>query len=145
MKSILIFWLIMFIAKISFSQYSDSTLIVKLLEKESSTWRTGDSIGHATCWKIEPYSTVIIMTADGKTFSIPPGKLANASKQNMGKGGSSKNSNYRMSFHGNTALVTHDEVSTSKAGIINHTFEVRMLEKRKGEWKLTGQIIQVID
>ena len=145
MKNILTFFLVMIVAKISFSQSNDSTSILKLLEKESSTWRTGDSAAHAACWKIEPYSTVIIMTAEGKTFSIPAGKLVNATRENMGKGGSSKNSNYRMSIHGTTALITHDETSTSVAGAVNHTFEVRMLEKINGEWKLTGQIIQVIN
>ena len=145
MKSMSIFFLVMIIAKISCGQASDSALIVKLLEKESSTWRTGDAAAHAACWKIEPYSTVIIMSAEGKTFSIPADKLANAPKESMGKGGSSKNSNYRMNINGNTALVTHDEASTSVTGIVNHTFEVRMLEKTNGEWKLTGQIIQVIN
>ncbi len=145
MKNILIFFLVMIVAKNSFSQSRDSSLIVKLLEKESSTWRTGDAAAHAACWKIEPYSTVIIMSAEGKTFSIPADKLANAPKESMGKGGSSKNSNYRMSINGNTALVTHNETSTSVAGAVNHTFEVRMLEKINGDWKLTGQIIQVIN
>ena len=145
MKNILTFFLVMIIAKSSCGQTNDSTSIVKLLEKESSTWRSGDAASHAACWKIEPYSTVIIMTAEGKTFSIPADKLANASKENMGKGGTSKNSNYRMSINGNTALVSHDETSTSDTGVVNHTFEVRMLEKINGEWKLTGQILQVIN
>jgi len=128
----------------SFCQTNDSTAIVKLLEKESSTWRSGDSAAHASCWKIEPFSTVIIMTADGKTFSIPAGKLAHATKENMGKGGTSKNSNYIMSIHGTNALVTHDETSTTPAGVVSNTFEVRMLEKINNDWKLTGQIIQVL-
>lgn len=145
MKRIWIFLFTAALAMKGFSQTNDSTAIVQLLEKESSTWRSGDSAAHATCWKIESYSTVIIVTAEGKTFSIPANKVANAPKENMGNGGTSKNSNYRMSIKGNTALVTHDETSTSVTGTTNHTFEVRMLEKINGEWKLTGQIIQVIN
>ncbi|HXS56817.1 MAG TPA: hypothetical protein VN726_11890, partial [Hanamia sp.] len=144
MKSSLILSFILIFGKWSFCQTNDSTAIVKLLEKESSTWRSGDSAAHAGCWKIEPFSMVIVITADGKTFSIPADKLVHAPKESMGKGGTSENSNYMMSIHGNNALVTHNETSTTPSGAVSHTFEVRMLEKINDEWKLTGQIIQVL-
>src|SRR3569623_802582 len=144
MKSSCILFLILVLAKNSFCHTNDSTAIVRLLEKESATWRSGDSAAHANCWKIEPFSTVTVITADGKTLSIPADKLAHAGKENMGKGGTSENSNYIMSIHGNNALVTHNETSTAPSGAVSHTFEVRMLEKINDEWKLTGQIIQVL-
>ena len=127
-----------------YSQTNDSTSIVQVLEKESETWRSGDSTAHASCWQIEPYSTVIVMTADGKTFSFPADKIVHPSPGMMGKGGTSKNTNYAMSIHGNSALVTHNETSASANGSVSHTYEVRMLEKINGQWKLTGHIIQVI-
>jgi hypothetical protein len=139
----ILFFLLIF-GKSSFCQTNDSTAIVRLLEKESATWRSGDSAAHAACWKIEPFSTVIVITSDGKTFSVPAEKLAHAGKENMGKGGTSKNSNYKMSIDGNNALVTHDETSTSPSGVVSHTFEVRILEKVNDDWKITGQIIQVL-
>lgn len=142
MKSIPLFFFALGFSMIGFSQTSDSTAIIKLLEKESATWRSGDSTAHADCWHIEPYSTVLIMAADGKSFSIPADKLVHASSAMMGKGGSSQNTNYNMSIHGNTAIVTHNEASTSATGTVSHSFEVRMLEKINGQWKLTGQIIQ---
>jgi hypothetical protein len=144
MKSSCILFLILVFGKNSFCQTNDSTAIIRLLEKESATWRSGDSAAHANCWKIEPFSTVIVITADGKTFSIRADKLAHAGKENMGKGGTSENSNYIMSIHGNNALVAHNETSTAPSGAVSHTFEVRMLEKINDEWKLTGQIIQVL-
>jgi hypothetical protein len=144
MKSSFLLFFILIFGQSSFCQTNDSTAIVRLLEKESATWRSGDSAAHAGCWKIEPFSTVIVITADGKTFSVPVEKLAHAAKENMGKGGTSENSNYTMSIHGNNALVTHNETSTTPSGGVSHTFEVRMLEKIKDEWKLTGQIIQVL-
>lgn len=144
MKSIPILCFMLIFGKNTFCQINDSTAIVKLLEKESSTWRSGDSASHADCWKIQPYSMVIIITGDGKTLSIPAETVAHAAKENMGKGGTSKNSSYSMSIHGNDAVVTHHETSTTVAGVVSHTFEVRMLEKINGEWKLTGQIIQVL-
>lgn len=142
-------WIFLLIIAISlsthvFSQTNDSTAIVKLLNKESATWRSGDSTTHAACWQIEPYSTVIVMTADGKTFSFPADKIVHPSPGMMGKGGTSKNTNYTMSIHGNSALITHNETSTSANGSVSHTYEVRMLEKINGQWKLTGQIIQVL-
>ena len=127
-----------------FGQTNDSTTIVQLLEKESATWRSGDSTAHAACWQIEPYSTVIVMTPDGKTFAVPIDKIIHPSPGMMGQGGTSKNTNYSMSIHGNSAVVTHNESSTSATGSVSHSYEVRMLEKINGHWKLTGQIIQVL-
>ena len=144
MKSILLFLFAAGFSTHVFSQADDSTAIVKLLEKESATWRSGDSTAHAACWQIEPYSTVIVMTADGKTFPVPFEKIIHPSPGMMGQGGTSKNTNYNMSIHGNAALVTHNETSTSASGSVSHTFEVRMLEKINGDWKLTGQIIQIL-
>lgn len=144
MKSFLLFLITIGASSYVFSQTNDSTAIVRLLEKESSTWRSGDSTVHSACWQIEPYSTVIVMTADGKTFGIPADKIVHPSAGSMGKGGTSKNENYSMSIHGNTALVTHNETSTSAEGSVSHTYEVRILEKINGNWKLTGQIIQVL-
>jgi hypothetical protein len=143
MKSSCILFFFLVFGKSGFCQTNDSTQIVRLLEKESASWRSGDSAAHADCWKIEPFSTVIIITAD-KTFSVPVEKLAHATKENMGKGGSSKNSNYIMNIHGNNAVVTHHETSTTPSGVVSNTFEVRMLEKVNNDWKLTGQIIQVL-
>ena len=144
MKSMLLFFCAIGFSMLGFCQTNDSTAIVKLLEKESATWRSGDSTAHADCWQIEPYSTVLIMTADGKSFSIPAEKLVHASSGMMGKGGTSQNTNYKMSIHGNTAIVTHNEASTSAAGTVSYSYEVRMLEKINGQWKLTGQIIQAL-
>lgn len=144
MKSILVFFCAMGFSMLAFSQNNDSTTIVKLLEKESATWRSGDSTAHADCWQLQPYSRVMIMAANGKAFAIPADKVVHSSSAQMGKGGTSKNTNYNMSIHGNTAIVTHNEASTSTDGTVSYTFEVRMLEKFNGQWKITGQIIQVL-
>lgn len=144
MKIIFLFLFSAFFSKNVFSQTSDSIAIVKILEKESVTWRLGDSTAHASCWQKEPYGTVTVITKDGKTFSFPSEKIIHPSTGMMGKGGVSKNSNYKMSIHRNTALVTHNETSTTVSGTVSHTFEVRILEKINGDWKLTGQIIQVL-
>jgi hypothetical protein len=34
--------------------------------------------------------------------------------------------------------------STTPSGVVSNTFEVRMVEKVNNDWKLTGQIIQVL-
>ena len=142
-----IFFLVVFfvsISALSFCQANDSTSIVQLLEKESATWRSGDTAAHAACWHIEPYSSILIMAPGDKTFSVPVETIIHPSPSMAGQGGVSKNSNYKMSIVGNSAIVMHNESSTSKNGGESHTFEVRMLKKINGEWKLTGQIIQVL-
>ena len=59
----------------------------------------------------------------------------------MGNGGSSVNSNYKMSIHGKNAWVSHNEASTAKDGKVTLSYEIRILEKIKGYWKLVGQSI----
>ncbi len=144
MKRILLFVFLVGFATDGFCQTNDSAAIVQVLEKESSTWRSGDLTAHASCWKAQPYSNMIIMTADGKTFAVPVDKIIHPAPGTAGQGGTSENSNYHMSIHGTTALVTHNETSTAANGSVNHTYEVRMLEKIDEQWKLTGQIIQVL-
>jgi hypothetical protein len=118
----------------------DSLAIQQLLEKESATWRSGDFAAHSDCWHIQPYSRILISTPEGKTYDVPPALMQDAS-QKMGDGGSSVNSNYQMSIHGDYAWVSHEEVSTAKDGVKTYSHEVRMLEKINGAWKLVGQSI----
>lgn len=59
----------------------------------------------------------------------------------MGDGGSSVNSNYKMSIHGDHAWVSHDEISTAKDGEKTYSHEIRILEKIDGQWKLVAQSI----
>ena len=120
----------------------DQLAIKKLLEKESATWRSGDVNGHASCWHIQPYSRILVSTGD-TVLDIPPAMIANPSAKSMGKGGTSINSNYKMSIHRNDAWVSHDEESTSADGKKTYSYEIRLLEKIKGQWKLVGQSIHI--
>ncbi|QKJ64563.1 endo-arabinase [Flavobacterium sp. M31R6] len=121
------------------SKTDDAQAIKSLLEKESSSWRLGDSKTHAACWHIQPYSKILISTVDGKTLDIPAENIikpiANAS------GGTSINTNYKMSIHDDNAWVSHDEVSIAKDGKKTFSHEIRLLEKINGDWKLVGQSI----
>src|SRR5690606_31733890 len=107
----------------------DAAAIKKLLEKESATWRSGDSAAHAACWQIRPYSTILVSTADGKVYDVPPEMMIHPAPGSMGKGGTSVNSNYKISIHGIGAWVSHDEVSTAANGTKSYSKEIRMLEK----------------
>lgn len=124
-------------------QTEDETAIKKLLEKESATWRSGDAKAHADCWKIQPYSRILVSTGDGIVIDVPPAFIINPSPNAMGNGGTAVNSNYKFSINGNNAWVSHDEASTNKEGIVTYSFEMRMLEKINGEWKLVGQSIHI--
>ena len=119
---------------------NDALAIRQLLEKESASWRAADFQTHSSCWHIQPYSRILVSTADGKTYDVPPALMHDPNKQ-MGDGGTSANSNYKMSIHGDYAWVNHDEVSTAKDGVKTYSHEIRMLEKVNGEWKLVGQSV----
>ncbi|MDR6846489.1 endo-arabinase [Flavobacterium granuli] len=140
MKLKLAMYLIPNLIFLSCNPKADDTQAIKsLLEKESSSWRLGDSEAHAACWHIQPYSKILISTVDGKALDIPAEDIikpiANAS------GGTSMNTNYKMSIHDNNAWVSHDEVSIAKDGKKTFSHEIRLLEKINGNWKLVGQSI----
>ena len=122
---------------------NDTSNIKQLLEKESATWRSGDAKGHADCWHIQPYSRILVSTGDGRVLDIPPTVMINSPATAMGNGGTSINTNYKMSVNGNNAWVSHDEISTAKDGKKSYSSEIRILEKVKSEWKLVGQSIHV--
>lgn len=138
------FFLILIINMVSYSQNSNEAAVIKkLLEKESATWRAADSKGHSECWYIQPYSRILISTPEGVTLDIPPTAMINTNPSAMGNGGFSVNTNYKMSINGNSAWVSHDEESTAKDGKKTFSYEIRLLEKIKGQWKLVGQSIHI--
>lgn len=122
---------------------NEEKAIQQLLEKESATWRSGDVKAHAACWEIKPYSRILVSTTDGRTFDVPPASIINPDVKSMDLGGTSVNTNYKMSISGDYAWVSHDEESTSKNGSKSYSYEIRLLEKIKGEWKLVGQSIHL--
>lgn len=127
----------------SCSQPVDETAAIEhLLEKESATWRAGDAPGHAACWHIQPYSRILVSTADGNVLDIPPALMVTPSPS-MGQGGAAVNTNYKLHVAGITAWVSHDEESTARDGQKTYSSEFRMLEKIDGQWKLVGQSILI--
>ena len=137
MKLILTFCLLLTCA-FTYSQTNDDSLsIIKLLEKAATTFRSGDAKAYADCWKIQPYSVILISTADGKALSIPAEALTHPSSS-MGKGGFATATNYKMSVHGDNGWTSFDEISTSKDGTKSYSYEMWMVEKNNGEWKLVA-------
>ncbi|TDQ19444.1 WD40 repeat protein [Algoriphagus boseongensis] len=124
----------------SFGQSSsDSVAIIHLLEREALTWRMGDIQAHADCWEERPYGKILVSTATGQFFDAPVSLMKNPPPSMIGSGGMAFLSNFKMSIQGNSAWVSHDEVSVSKEGKQNFSTEIRMLEKVGNDWKLVGQ------
>jgi len=145
MKKILSFYFLsLFLNPGAFCQFAkDSVAIVKLLEKESLTWRSGDIKGHAECWAMKPYSRILVSTSEGSVYDVAPAIMLNPGTDMVGNGGTSVNSNYKMSIHGTDAWVSYDEVSTNKEDKKTYSYEMKILEKIEGEWKLVGQSIHI--
>ncbi|MBU6343614.1 MAG: endo-arabinase [Bacteroidetes bacterium] len=122
---------------------NEQAAIIALLEKESATWRSGDRAAHAACWHMQPYSRILVSTPDGQTLDVPPQYMIDPPGNKMGDGGSAKNANYTFSIHRNFAWVSHDESSTAPDGKITQSWEIRLLEKIDGAWKLVGQSIHI--
>ncbi|MEP6712622.1 MAG: hypothetical protein ABJA37_09415, partial [Ferruginibacter sp.] len=143
MKKILLFSVFNCLGVYGFCQTKDETAIKQLLEKESATWRSGDIKGHADCWYVKPYSRILVSTGDSTVLDVPPELMINPPANIMGKGGTSINSDYRMSVSSNNAWVSHNEESTAADGKKSYSYEIRILEKINGDWKLVGQSIHI--
>jgi hypothetical protein len=124
-------------------QGKEEAAIIKVLEKESATWRAKDVEGHKDCWNVQPYSRILVSLPDGKTIDVPPASKQNIQAENMGNGGFAVNSNYKMSISNSSAWVSHDELSTDAEGKRTWSYEIRLLEKIKGNWKLVGQSLHI--
>ena len=138
--------LCLFIGVSSFAycqQGKEEAAIIKVLEKESATWRAKDVEGHKDCWYVQPYSRILVSLPDGKTIDVPPASKQNMQAENMGNGGFAVNSNYKMSISNSNAWVSHDELSTDAEGKRTWSYEIRLLEKIKGDWKLVGQSLHI--
>ena len=144
MRNILPYLLIFFLSPGCKNYSSEADAIKKLLEKESATWRSGDIKGHAECWKIQPYSRILVSTGDGTVIDVPPDYMISPPGKKMGTGGSSVNTNYKINISGDNAWVSHNEESTSNEGTQTASYEIRILEKINNEWKLVGQSIHII-
>ncbi|MNX43405.1 hypothetical protein D3C86_738500 [compost metagenome] len=128
---------------VNYAQSKEEDAIKKVLEKESATWRARDSKGHTECWHVQPYSRILVSTTKGETFDVPPMAMIDTKPENMGNGGFSVNTNYKMSITGNSAWVSHDEESTAQDGKKTFSYEIRLLEKIKEQWKIVGQSIHI--
>jgi Tol biopolymer transport system component len=144
MQKYLFFILPVFACNCAYGQaLKDSIAIVRLLEKEAATWRSGDIKAHADCWQLRPYSRILVSTGDGGNVDVPPAVVVNPPASMVGGGGRAAFSNIKMSIQRKNAWVSHDEVSTAKDGKQTFSREIRILEKVKGQWKLVGQSIHI--
>lgn len=129
----------LFTALYGYSQSVPDTVAIKqLLEKESATFRSGDAKAHADCWKIQPYSRIVVSLADGRMIDVPPAVMVNPQATLSDSSAAFSNSNYKISVIGNSAWVSHDEESTAKDGKKTYSVEFKMLEKINGDWKIVG-------
>ena len=141
-RHFLVFFFTLFILSCNNST-NDEAEIKSVLEKESTTYRSGDVKGHASCWYIQPYSRILVSTPDGQTFDVPPQNMITPPNNHLGDGGTFMNTNYKISIHGNDAWVSHDEISISPKGDTTLSSEMKMLEKIGGEWKIVGMSIHL--
>ena len=95
MKIIITQFLFLGITLSSFAQSPDDAAIKTVIEKETTSWMAADAEGWASCWKISPYTRILVAETNGKTHVITPDMMTN-NKQYMGGGGKSDNSNYNI-------------------------------------------------
>jgi hypothetical protein len=115
--------------------------IKAVIERETTTWRLGDIKAHAACWYIQPYTRILVSTAEGLTLDISPNIIINPTPDIMGDKSVSINTNYKISVNGNSAWSSHDQETTSTGGTKSYSYEMRMLEKINGQWKIVGESV----
>lgn len=120
---------------------SDSLAIIRLLEREAATWRSGDVQAHADCWIIRPYSRILTSLDDGNSVEITPTFMLNPPDKMMRTGGFAILSNFNMKLYPTNGWVSHDEISLSKEGKASYSREIRLVEKVNNHWKLVAQSV----
>lgn len=144
MKKILFTLIGLFISFFSYSQaVSDTVAIKQLLTKESTSYHKGDLKSRAECWKIQPYSRIVVSTADGKLIDVPPLSAVNPPADFHGDASTSSFSNIKIAINGNSAWVSHDQETVTKDGKKSYSTEFKMLEKVIGDWKIVGMSIHL--
>ena len=144
-SSCLVFSLLMVPIFIFSQTNNDSLQIVQLLQKEGLAWRMGDKEAHKSCWIERPYGKILVAPKDGDAIDVPVSFILNPPEGMLGNGGFAVHSNHRFAIYENNAWVSHDEVSIDKFGKESHSYEIRMLEKINGNWKLVGQTVLGFD
>ena len=120
---------------------NETSAIKAVIERETTTWRLGDIKGHAECWQIQPYTRILVSTANGLTLDIPPNIIINPTPDIMGDKSVSVNTNYKISVNGNSSWSSHDQETTSTDGTKSYSYEMRILEKINGQWKIVGESV----
>jgi hypothetical protein len=142
MKQSYLAFLIGSVIILSCNQKTDETFAIKaVIEKETATWRIADIKGHADCWHIQPYTRILVSTADGLTLDISPNIIINPTPDIMGDKSVSVNTNYKISINGNSSWSSHDQETTATDGTKSYSYEMRMLEKINGQWKIVGESV----
>ena len=80
---------------------------------------------------------------NSSVLDVSPDIMINPPANSIGQGGTSINTNYKMSVNRNNAWVSHNEESTAADGKKTYSYEIRILEKINGHWKLVGQSIHI--
>ena len=144
-KVILIILLSTIVSASSYAQMQkDSLAIISLLQDEATSWRMGDIEKHASYWSAKPYSTVFVSAANGEVYNVPVENMISPTKNMVGNGGLAHFFDIKMNIGPKQAWVSHQEISVSKEGEETLSYEVRMLEKEKDDWKLVGQSMHVV-
>ena len=142
MKQYFLIFLLASIILFSCNKKIDETSAIKnVIEKETTTWRLGDIKGHAECWHIQSYTRILVSTEDGLTLDIAPNIIINPTPDIMGDKSVSVNTNYKISVNGSSAWSSHDQETTSTEGTKSYSYEMRMLEKINGQWKIVGESV----
>lgn len=141
MKNITFLFLFIFAAYASIAQTTNEESIKKICESETRAWLEADATTFNNCWLVRPYTRITVSTEDGQTIQIGAEQIKSAQPNAMGNGGSFVNSNYLIHIEGNSAWATYDEVKIDVKGEKHPSFELRLLEKVNGAWKIVGMSI----
>jgi hypothetical protein len=138
MKKHLLIILLAALTALASTQTTEESDIKKVCESETSSWLSGDLKSYEDCWKVQPYSFVLVSLEDGTLVSLTADQISSPDPKVMGGGGTFENTQYNIRINGNNAWAAYNEVKTSPKGEQMHSKEVRMLEKIDGKWKIVG-------
>lgn len=125
----------------AFAQSKDEEVIKSVIEKETNAWFARDATKMESYWAKVPQTTqcvsllgdvVIFNTAESNKGKDPFADVGTVPQK-----ATVTRTNWNFRIVGNGAYVTYKEKDES-AGMENHFYESRFMEKMNGQWKIVA-------
>lgn len=120
----------------------ESADIMRVIERETERFVSGDFEGWAACWVHDPRTREVCFSSTGGVTVVEGWDAIEAYMRDVFRSGAIcdivafHRHNISLSINGDVAIVTFDGESRQSDGRVERTFETRFLERERGSWRI---------